>query len=139
MTDATVLSMPKTRLDDAAALTVADVIHRRFSTLPASATIGEVSDWFAASTSRRMAILADEGRYVGSLTPAHVTGDVDRARPATEVATDGPTIAPDAPARAGEEIALLTDSRRVPVVDHDGRLLGIVSVTGDLTSFCGTD
>ncbi|MDQ6775514.1 MAG: CBS domain-containing protein [Actinomycetota bacterium] len=131
--------MLKTRVDDAADLTVADVIHRRFTTLPASATIGEVSDWFAASTSRRMAILADEGRYVGSLTPADVTGDVDRARPAAEVAKDGPTIAPHASARAGEEIALLTDSRRVPVVNNDGQLLGIVSVTGDLTSFCGTD
>jgi CBS domain-containing protein len=55
------------------------------------------------------------------------------------VAKAGPTIAPEAPARAGEELALLTDSRRVPVVDGDGVLLGILSVTGDLTSFCGTD
>jgi CBS domain-containing protein len=139
MTAATVLPMPKTRVDDAADLTVADVIHKRFSTLPATSTIGEVSDWFAASASRRMAILADEGRYVGSLTPADVSGDINRARPAVEVAADGPTIGPDAPARGGEEIALLTDSRRVPVVDGDGRLLGIVSVTGDRTSFCGTD
>ncbi|HWF52014.1 MAG TPA: CBS domain-containing protein [Solirubrobacteraceae bacterium] len=131
--------MPKTRVEDAADLSVADVIHRRFTALPAGATIGEVSDWFAASASRRMAVLADEGRYVGSLTPADVTGEVDRARPASEVAKAGPTIAPEAPARAGEELALLTDSRRVPVVDSDGRLLGILSVTGDLTSFCGTD
>jgi CBS domain-containing protein len=131
--------MPKTRVADAAELTVGDVIHKRFTTLPAGATIGEVSDWFAASTSRRMAILADQGRYAGSLTPADVTGDVDRARPAAEVAKVGPTIAPEAPARAGEEIALLTESRRVPVVDGDGQFLGIVSVTGDLTSFCGTD
>jgi CBS domain-containing protein len=132
--------VPKTRVDDAGSLTVAEVTHRRFTALPASATIGEVSEWFAASTSRRMAILADDGRYVGSLTPADVAGDaVDPSRPAAEVATVGPTIGPDAPARAGEELALLTDSRRVPVVDGDGRLLGIVSVTNDLTSFCGTD
>lgn len=131
--------MPKTSIDEAASLTVGEVIHKRFTTLPASATIGEVSDWFAASASRRMAILADDGRYAGSLTPADVSGHLDVSRPAVEVAKDGPTIAPDAPARAGEELALLTDSRRVPVVDHDGRLLGILSVTGDLKSFCGTD
>jgi CBS domain-containing protein len=130
--------MPRTRVDEAADLTVADVIHARFTALPASATVGEVRDWFAASSSRRMAILADDGRYAGSLTPEDVTGPVDRASPAVEVAKSGPTIAPEAPARAGEELALLTDTRRVPVVDGDGRLLGIVSVTGDLTSFCGT-
>jgi CBS domain-containing protein len=132
-------TVPKTRVDDAASLTVAEVIHKRFTTLPASATIGEVSDWFAASSSRRMAILAEDGCYAGSLAPADVSGDLDLTRPAVEVATHGPTIGPDAPARAGEELALLTDARRVPVVDGEGRLLGILSVTGDLTSFCGTD
>jgi CBS domain-containing protein len=130
--------VPRTRVDAADGLTVADVIHRRFTALPASSTIGDVSDWFAASTSRRMAILADEGRYMGSLTPADVAGDLDRARPALDVARHGPTVAPEAPARTGEELALSTEARRVVVVDGDGRLLGIVSVTGDLTSFCGT-
>lgn len=131
--------MPRTRVEDAGGLTVAEVIHKRFTTLPASATVGEVRAWFAASSSRRMAILADEGRYAGSLTPAELSGGVDATLPATELAKHGPTISPDAPARAGEELALLTDARRVPVVDGDGRLLGILSVTGDLTSFCGTD
>jgi CBS domain-containing protein len=132
--------VPKTRTDEAAGLTVADVTHRHFSALPASATIGEVSDWFAASASRRMAILADDaGRYAGALTPSDVAGEVDRTLAAAEVAKDGPTIGPEAPARAGEELALSTDARRVVVVDHERRVLGIVSVTGDLTSFCGTD
>ena len=125
------------RLDDAAGLTVLDVIHRRFTALPADATIGDVRNWFAASASRRMAVIAHDGRYVGSLTPAHVAGDLDAERLASEVAQHGPTIAPDAPASAGEKLALLTDARRVPVVDSDGRVLGIVSVTNDLTAFCG--
>ena len=38
----------------------------------------------------------------------------------------------------GEELALATPARRVPVVDGDGRLLGIVAVTTDLQGFCGT-
>ena len=125
------------KLDEAEGLTVLDVIHRRFTALPSDATVGDVRDWFGASTSRRMAVLAHDGRYVGSLTPAHVAGDVDAARPASEVAQHGPTVAPEAPARAGEQLALLTDARRVPVVDREGRLLGIVSVTNDLTAFCG--
>ena len=130
--------MPKTRVDEAAGLTVADVVHKRFTALPADITAGEVRDWFAASTSRRMALLADDGRYVGSLTPADVAAG-DPGRPAAEVATYGPVVAPEAPASAGEQLALSTDARRVAVVDADGRLLGIVSVTGDLSSFCGTD
>lgn len=130
--------VPRTRIDDAASLTVADVVHARFTTLPASATIDDVRDWFAASSSRRMAFLADDGRYVGSLTPAHLVGESDGERPASELAQHGATIGPDAPAGSAQELALSTDARRVPVVDRDGLLLGVVSVTGDRTAFCGT-
>lgn len=132
--------MPKTRIDGAAGLTVADVIHKQFSALPASATIGEVRDWFAVSTSRRMAFLADEGRYAGSLTPEDIAGDeLDPEIAAVDVAMQWPTVPPEAPATAGEHLALLTPARRVPVVDGDGRLLGVLSVSSDLETFCGTD
>jgi CBS domain-containing protein len=130
--------MARTQIDDAAGLTVADVIQARFTALPATATIGDVRDWFAASTSRRMAFLADDEHYAGSVMPEDVAGDVDITAPATTVAQLGPTVLPDAPATHGREVALLTTARRVPVVDHDGRLLGVVSVTTDLTAFCGT-
>ena len=131
--------MPKTRIDEAEGLTVADVTHAKFTALPATATVGDVRAWFAASTSRRQAFVADGPRYAGSLTPADVDADVDSDRLAVEVAQqDGPTVAPDAPATTGRDLALLTETRRVPVVDSDGRLLGVVAVTGDLQSFCGT-
>ena len=130
--------MANTRIDEADGLTAADVIHARFTALPANATIGDVRDWFAVSTSRRMAFLADDDRYAGSLTPEQVAGDLDPTRPATEVAHLGPTVAPDAPASRAEEVALQSAARRAPVVDRDGQLLGVVSVTTDLQSFCGT-
>jgi CBS domain-containing protein len=85
-----------------------------------------------------MAFLADDGRYVGSLTPEDLEAAVDASRLAAEVARYGPTVAPDAPAGAGSELALQTEARRVPVVDADGKLLGVVSVTDDLARFCGT-
>jgi Mg/Co/Ni transporter MgtE len=130
--------MANTRIAEAADLTVADVVHGKFSALPVTATIGEVRDWFAASDSRRMAFLADGPRYAGSIPREHVSGDVDPARPATDVALDGPTVPPEDSAVHASEVALQTDARRVPVVDHDGRLVGVVSVTHDLASFCGT-
>ena len=131
-------SMAPTRIDEAAGLTVADVIHARFSALPASATIGEVRDWFAASDSRRMAFLAADERYAGSVSREHVGDDLDPAAPATDVAQHGPTVLPDDSATHGGQVALRTAARRAPVVDRDGRLLGVVSVTRDLQAFCGT-
>lgn len=85
-----------------------------------------------------MAVLVDGERYAGSLSPEQLSGDLDPGRPATDVALDGPTVAPDAPAKVGRDIALQTAARRVPVVDDDGRLLGVVAVTSDLKRFCGT-
>ena len=130
--------MPRLRIDETAGLTVADITHIRFSALPASATVADVRAWFEESTSRRLAFVAEGDYYVGSLTPQDVADVADAARPAAEVAQDGPTVAPDAPASTGRDLALASDSRRVPVVDADGRLLGVVAITGDLQCFCGT-
>jgi CBS domain-containing protein len=131
--------MARTMIDDAGDLVAADVIHERFSALPATATVGDVKAWFAASSHRQMAFLADDGRYVGSLTRPDLAGDVLDERPASELARPGPTVAPDATALSAHELALASGALRVPVVDGEGRLLGVVGVTEDLAAFCGTD
>jgi hypothetical protein len=103
-----------------------------------SATVGELRDWFAASDSRNMALFADEDRYEGRL----LRGDVDAADPdeaAVDYAERGATVAPHEPASRGQELALATPARPVPVVDGEGRLVGIVAITHDLQAFCGTD
>jgi CBS domain-containing protein len=112
-------------------------MHERFSALPASATVCDVRAWFAASSHRRMAFLADEGRYIGSLTRSELADDIDADRAGAQLSRGGPVIAPDAPASAGHRLALSTDALRVPVVDHDGTLLGVIGVTDDLEAFCG--
>lgn len=126
-------------LDQAAGLTTEDVIHKRFSALPADATVAEVRDWFAASAHRRLAFLASDGRYAGSLTRGDLDGELDPAGPAAGVARSGPTVPPDAPARVGYDLAIATDMRRVPVVDSDGALVGVLAVTEDLAAFCGAE
>ena len=130
--------MSKIKIDEADELTVRDVLHAKLSALDASATIADVREYFAASASRRQAFVVDDGRYVGSLTLAEVEREPDPERLAAEVARPGTTIGPDAPATVGRDLALQTDARRVAVIDDDGRLIGVVAVTGDLTSFCGT-
>jgi Mg/Co/Ni transporter MgtE len=130
--------MAVTRLDEAAGLTVAEVTHSRFSALPATVTVAEVREWFGASESRKLALLVDEDRYVGSLVPEDLADEGDPARPAAELARRGTTVSPDEPAKRGEELALGSGTLRAPVVDADGRLLGVVAVTADLQGFCGT-
>ena len=124
------------RLEEAVGRTVADVMHRRFSVLPGDATVADVREWFDNSTSHRMALLADDARYVACLVPDDLDG-ADAAQRAAGFAREWPTVTPDQPAKRGEELGLSTDARRVPVVDHDGRLLGIVAITTDLQGFCG--
>lgn len=131
--------MTRIALDDAANLTAADVVHKRFSALPADATVAQVREWFGASSHRRMAFLAEHGRYAGSLTRDDVNGDLDPTRSAAQLARPGPTVAPEAPAHAGYKLAIATQANRVPVVDRDGTLIGVVGVTEDLAAFCGAD
>jgi len=126
----------RTNVDDAAQLTVADVVHKHFTTLSANVSVSDVRAWFSASPHRRMALLADDGRYAGSLTLRDLDGDP--LAPAAKYAQQGPTVAPDASAELGYELAMRTDARRVPVVDADGMLLGIVAITDDEAGFCGT-
>jgi CBS domain-containing protein len=127
----------RTPLDSARQLACADVLHSRFDALPGTATVDDVRRWFAASSHRKMAFLAEDGRYLGSLTRQDVAEPLDGGRAAAEVARSGPTIAPDAPARAGHELAIAGGALRVPVVDNGGSLLGVVAVTEDLAGFCG--
>jgi hypothetical protein len=72
-----------------------------------------------------------------SLAPNDLDGEADPHAPAARYAHDGPTVAHDAPAQIGYSIATRTDARRVPVVDADGTLLGIVAITADMAGFCG--
>ncbi len=48
-----------TLLTELDGLSAADVVHPRLTSLPASATVAEVRDFFAASSSRRLAVFTD--------------------------------------------------------------------------------
>jgi CBS domain-containing protein len=130
--------MAKIKIDEADELSVGDVLHAQLTALDATATVADAREYFAASASRRMALVCDDGRYVGSLTPAQLGDDLDPGLALAQVAERGPTVTPEQPASTGRDLALQTDARRVPVIDAGGTLVGVVAVTGDLTSFCGT-
>ena len=116
--------------------TVADVMHPQSAPLPVTATVADVSDWFARSASRRLALIADgAGRYMGSLTRADLAGGEDPNRPAVEVACYEPTVGPGETALAGRDRVLETPARRVPVIDDEGQLVGVLAVTTDEQAF----
>ena len=130
--------MPSTPLVEADELTAAEVVHKRFSAMPGTVTIGEVRKWFAESSHRKLAILANDGHYVGSIARKDLDGDLDPASPAAELSRSGPTVAPHDSARTAYELATSTDALRLPVVDGAGTLIGVVGITEDRSAFCGT-
>jgi CBS domain-containing protein len=130
--------MDLTELDEAEVLTAGDVMHRHISTLPSSATVGDVRGYFAASASRRLALLAKGDRYVCSIPAMKLPAEIDATDPAVVHAVPGPTIRPQASAVEARELALGHPTRRVPVVDENGALVGIVAVNHQRSRFCGT-
>jgi len=124
-----------TRTDDVDGLTAADVMHAEVDGLPPWLTVGELRDWFAISTSRRLAVIADDGRYVASFRPSDVPAEAPSDRLAVGFARKHETVGPGTTARAARDLVVATAARRLPVVDADGRLLGVVAVTTDLEFF----
>jgi len=121
-------------------LTVAAITHAQLSTINSTATVADARAYFAASSSRRSAFLVDGDRYLGSLTAADLPsdGDGDPAAPVLPLARVGTTVTPDDPASLGRDLALAAESRRIPVIDADQRLLGVVAINRTREWFCGT-
>jgi Mg/Co/Ni transporter MgtE len=133
-----IASMANVQIDQIDGLSVEAITHCQLSTIPSTATIAEARAYFAASTSRRSAFVVDEGRYLGSLTPADLPTDADPAAPALPLARVGATVRADEPAAVGRDLALAADSRRIPVIDAEHRLLGVVAINRTREWFCGT-
>ena len=103
--------------------------------MPPNVTVGELRDWFSLSKSRRLALIADDGRYVGALTPGDLPSGAPADVRALDFARSRVAVTPDMPAPAGRDLAIASDARRLPVVDADGRLLGVLAVTSDVQYF----
>lgn len=118
-------------------MTAADVMHRHLTTLSPHATVAELRAYFAASGSRRLALIVDDGTYVGSIEASSLPPGADDASPVGDYATRPRTISPDAPATDARDQGIDERSRRLPVVDGAGKLVGIVAITRTLDGFCG--
>jgi CBS-domain-containing membrane protein len=116
-------------------LAAADVMHPEVEGFSPAVTVAELRDWFAASSSRRLAVIAEGTRYVASLTPSDLPADAEAGQPALSFASDRPVVSPDATAATARDLVTASDARRLPVVEVDGKLHGLVAVTTDRQFF----
>jgi CBS-domain-containing membrane protein len=125
-------------IEDVEGRTAAELVHRRLTTTPASATVGELREYFEGSTSHKLAVVVDGQRFVGAVTPATLPEEAPDTAAAGEYALRGRTVPPEAPAAEARDIALDEPSARLPVVGEDDTLVGVVAITTRRDGFCGT-
>jgi CBS domain-containing protein len=101
---------------------------------PASATLTQAREAFANPHVKLLLVVADDGRFAGTLTredlPAEGDGTVGE-----HVNADAPRISPDAPVAQAVEMLDGAGDARLPVVE-DGRLLGLVCWDANGQQFC---
>lgn len=121
-------------LDEAAVLTVGEVMISRPKTLPLTATVADARALFA-NASVRTALLVDDGRYAGELTRADVEGKDDAAVLGELASTTATVTRSDTVAAALERMdAAGTD--RLAVVEPDGTLRGLVCLSRSHGHLC---
>lgn len=130
---------------DVAGGTVAGVMLRDPTVLPATATVAEVWSVFARDHVH-MVLLTGTGRLGGPLRGTILRGDLDRAPAAdgpgageaalTYARVTGRTVRGDQPAQQALGELLARRLRRAAVVDGAGRLMGLLCVKRSGDGFC---
>jgi CBS domain-containing protein len=117
---------------DQAGPTVADVMLKEPRTIPPQTPVADVRDTFA-NPRVKLLLVADRDRFLGTLVPQDLP---ESGTIAPAVDADTPRLSPgDSTARALE---LLEHTSRVPVVDGDGRLHGLVCLNRGKSAFCAS-
>ena len=118
---------------------VLDVVVRLPKTMGPRATVAEARAAFA-DDHVHMLLLTEGGRLLGTLVAGDLPGSGADDAPASDYATlEGRTVPPHLPAEEARQLLLSTGQRRRAVVDHSGRLLGLLCLKRRLTGFCSDD
>jgi CBS domain-containing protein len=122
-------------LDEAAVLTVGEVMISKPKTLPVTATVGDARRMFE-NPSVRTALVVDDGRYAGELTREDVDGQDDAAALAGLASNATGTAAQDDTVAAALERMDAAGTDRLAVVDPDGILRGLVCLSRSRGQLC---
>jgi CBS domain-containing protein len=117
---------------------VRDVV-RLPKTMGPQATVADARVAFA-DDHVHMLLLTEGGRLLGTLVARDLPGSGADDAPASDYATlDGRTVPPHLSAEEARQLLLSTGQRRRAVIDHSGRLLGLLCLKRRLTGFCSDD
>jgi len=114
---------------------VRDVMLVGPETVPPTATVAQAREVFA-SPRQKLLLVCDGSRYVGALEPAALEGADGAETVDGRVVSGVEVLAPDAPTDRVEAIVAATGRTRIPVVDADGELLGLVCFNRSKGAFC---
>jgi CBS domain-containing protein len=118
---------------------VRDVVVRLPKTMGPRATVAEARAAFAEGNVH-MLLLTDSGRLLGALIPSDLPASEADDAPASDYATlKGRTVPPHLSAEDVRQLLLTTGQRRRAVIDHSGRLLGLLCLKRRVTDFCSDD
>ena len=115
---------------------VLDVVVRLPKTMSPRATVAEARAAFA-DDHVHMLLLTEGGRLLGTLVAGDLPSSGAEDDPASNYAPlEDRTVPPHFPAEEARQLLLSTGHRRRAVVDHSGRLLGLLCLKRRLTGFC---
>ncbi len=116
--------------------TVGEVMVRRPKWSPADATIADVRALFV-DNHVHMALLVRQDRLMGTVLRADLDATTGPGEPALTLARlEGRTVTPESCLAPVRSRMIATGQRRLAVVDHDGRLLGLLCLKRAHHGFC---
>ena len=119
--------------------TVLEVAVKLPMTTGRHATVADARVAFE-DTHVHMLLITEDGRLLGTLVREDLPPHLDEAAPALDHAVlRGRTIGPDVPAEQARQLLLARAERRLAVVDHNQRLLGLLCLKRRLHGFCRDD
>jgi len=115
---------------------VRDVLLREARAVPPDTPVHEVRETFG-NPRVKLLLVADGDRFLGTIGPDDLPADSDGTIAAL-VRADAPRVTPDD--EVGTALALVeqTGLNRIPVVDGDGRLEGLVCFNRSRNAFCAS-
>jgi CBS domain-containing protein len=112
----------------------ADVMLRDPRAVPPSTTVAEARETFE-NPRVRLLLVADGDRFLGAVTREHVDG-VDGAATLEGLVADAALVRPEDPVDRVVELLETDGGDRLPVVDGDGTLIGLVCFNRRHGHFC---